>query len=44
MEHKKTYTPGSVAALLDTAGFSRERTEIGFFEFYLNLWAAARKA
>ena len=42
-EHKGSYSHGDIAAVLDAAGFDRERVRFGYFEFGANIWVRAGK-
>jgi 2-polyprenyl-3-methyl-5-hydroxy-6-metoxy-1,4-benzoquinol methylase len=43
-DHKDTYKPEKIINLLQGAGFQRERVRYGYFEMFMNIWVAARKA
>lgn len=43
-DHKDTYKPEKIINLLQRAGFQRERVRYGYFEMFMNIWVAARKA
>jgi ubiquinone/menaquinone biosynthesis C-methylase UbiE len=42
-EHKDAYTHGRISSLLQEAGFQKEKMRFGYFELYMNIWAAAVK-
>lgn len=42
-EHKDTYSQSRVSSILQKAGFSKEKMRLGYFEIYMNTWAAAVK-
>lgn len=42
-EHKAAYTPSALRTLIAEAQFPPEHIRTGYFELYLNLWAAAEK-
>lgn len=42
-EHKDAYTHAKVFDFLLKADFSKEKIQMGYFEFYLNIWATAVK-
>jgi ubiquinone/menaquinone biosynthesis C-methylase UbiE len=42
-EHKEAYTAAKISALLRSAGFNKEKIQFGYFEMYMNIWAAAKK-
>ncbi|MBA4416332.1 MAG: hypothetical protein C0392_00250 [Syntrophus sp. (in: bacteria)] len=42
-DHKDTYAPAKIIALLEKGGFSREKIDCGFFEAFMNIWAKAEK-
>jgi len=43
-EHKATYTPQKIIAILEDAGFQKELIRTGYFELFMNIWAIARKS
>lgn len=42
-EHKDTYNFVKITAILETAGFVKEKMRLGYFELCMNIWATARK-
>ncbi len=42
-EHKDAYSHAKIAAILERAGFARDRLAFGYFEMFMNVWATARK-
>lgn len=42
-EHKDAYGHSEIRSILDEAGFEGERLRLGYFEAFLNVWAAAEK-
>ncbi len=42
-EHKDAYTHAMIARVLQRSGFDQEQMRFGYFELFMNLWAAARK-
>lgn len=42
-EHKDAYSHAKIAAILERAGFARDRMRFGYFEMFMNVWATARK-
>ena len=42
-EHKDAYSHAKIAAILERAGFVRDRLRFGYFEMFMNVWATARK-
>ena len=42
-EHKDTYGPAKISAILQRGGFSGEQIRCGYFELFMNVWATARK-
>jgi 2-polyprenyl-3-methyl-5-hydroxy-6-metoxy-1,4-benzoquinol methylase len=43
-DHKDTYRSEKIIFLLREAGFQREKIRYGYFEMFMNIWVAARKA
>lgn len=42
-DHKDTYTPAKLAALLGAAGFERNNVRYGYFELGMNIWVRVEK-
>lgn len=42
-EHKEYYLSGKMSKILETAGFSKEKMQFGYFELIFNTWGIARK-
>ncbi len=42
-EHKDYYYPARILAVLEESGFERQKMRYGYFEWYMNIWATARK-
>jgi len=42
-EHKATYTPQKITAILEDAGFQRDFIRTGYFELFMNIWAISYK-
>jgi len=42
-EHKITYTPRSIALMLEEGGFERRNIRVGTFEAFMNVYAVATK-
>jgi len=42
-EHKTHYSIPQIISSLERGGFTKERIQSGYFEFFMNTWARARK-
>ena len=42
-EHKDAYSHAKISRLLAESGFDREKTRLGYFECFMNIWASAQK-
>lgn len=42
-DHKDTYTHEKIARILTGGGFKKENISLGYFEMFMNIWAAAIK-
>jgi len=42
-DHKNTYTREKISKILQNAGFNPERMRSGYFELFMNIWAALPK-
>jgi len=40
-DHKDTYTHSKIARYLEASNFRNEKSKFGYFEFYMNIWAAS---
>lgn len=42
-DHKDTYSHQKITRILESCGFQRKFIRLGYFEAFLNIWAAAKK-
>lgn len=42
-DHKDTYTQKKITRILTDSGFKKENIRLGYFEMFMNIWAASRK-
>lgn len=42
-EHKELHTSENILSILRQGGFSSDSIRLGYFEFYMNTWAVAKK-
>jgi hypothetical protein len=42
-EHKDTYSSAKIALILQRGGFAAANVRFGYFEMFMNIWAAATK-
>ncbi len=42
-EHQTQFNHGLICELLTKANFNRNKIDVGYFEFFLNIWAFAKK-
>ncbi len=42
-EHKDSYDQPKLRVILNNGGFEKENLKVGYFEFYMNIWAVAVK-
>ncbi|MEW6682868.1 MAG: class I SAM-dependent methyltransferase [Nitrospirota bacterium] len=42
-DHKDTYTHSKIAEYLEASNFRREKSQFGYFEFRMNLWASSQR-